>query len=113
MFRKSLNGETKIRERGSEVLFMRPSELNGKKVVEAGAKIVGTVFDIEIDPIGWKVTSLRMELADEAIDTLGYKKPFMGRVEVYLSVDAVTAVADVISLNKPISELKKLIEPPK
>ncbi len=113
MHRKSLNGKRKIRDKGSGVISMRPSELNGKKVVEAGAKIVGTVFDVEIDPVSWKVTSLRMELADEAIEMLGYKRPFMGRVEVLLSVEAINAVADVISLNKPIAELKKLIEPPK
>lgn len=92
---------------------MRPSELNGKKVVGAGAKIVGTVFDVEIDPISWKVTSLQIELSDEAIEILGYKKPFMGRVDILLSIEAVAAVADVVSLNKPITELKNLIQPPK
>ena len=48
---------------------MRPSELNGKKVVGAGAKIVGTVFDIEIDPTSWKTTTLHIELSEEAIET--------------------------------------------
>ena len=92
---------------------MRPSELNGKKVVGAGAKIVGTVFDIEIDPTSWKTTTLHIELSEEAIETLGYKKPFMGRVDISLSVEAVAVVADIISLNKPITELKKFIQPPK
>ena len=92
---------------------MRPSDLNGKKVVEAGAKIVGTVFDIEIDPTSWKITNLHLELSDEAIQTLGYKKSFMGRVDIFLSVEAVSAVADVISLNLPMNELKRLIQSPK
>jgi sporulation protein YlmC with PRC-barrel domain len=92
---------------------MRPSELNGKKVVGAGAKIAGTVFDVEIDPISWKVTSLQIELSDEAIEILGYKKPFMGRVDILLSIEAVAVVADVVNLNKPITELKKFIQPPK
>ena len=92
---------------------MRPSELNGKEVVGAGAKIVGTVIDVEIDPVSWKVTSLQLELSDEAIEILGYKKPFMGRIDILLSIDAIAVVADVVSLNKPISELKKFIQPPK
>jgi sporulation protein YlmC with PRC-barrel domain len=92
---------------------MRPSELNGKKVVEAGAKIVGTVIDIEIDPASWKVSDLRLELSDETIEILGFKKPFMGRVDIFLSVDAIAAVADVVSLNKPIKELKEFIKTPK
>ncbi len=92
---------------------MRPSELNGKEVVGAGARIVGTVIDVEIDPVSWKVTSLQLELSDEAIEILGYKKTFMGRIDILLSIDAIAVVADVVSLNKPISELKKFIQPPK
>ena len=37
----------------------------------------------------------------------------MGRVDISLSVEAVAVVADIISLNKPITELKKFIQPPK
>lgn len=92
---------------------MRPSELEGKTVVETGAKIVGTVSGIEIDPPTWTVTHLRIELADELTQTLGYKKPFLGHVEILLSVDAVKAVADMVTLNKAIDELKDVIEPPK
>ncbi len=92
---------------------MRPSELEGKTVVETGAKIIGTVSGIEIDLPTWKVTHLKIELADELTQTLGYKKPFLGHVEILLSVDAVKAVADVVTLNKAIEELKDVIEPPK
>jgi len=92
---------------------MRPSELEGKKVVGTEAKIIGTVSGVEIDSSAWKVTHLRIELTDEMVQTLGYKKPFLGHVEILLSVDAVKAVADVIALNKSIDELKDVIEPPK
>jgi len=92
---------------------MRPSELEGKQVIEAGAKIIGAVAGIEIALSGWKVTHIRIELTNEMIEILGYKKPFLGHVEILLSVDAVNAIADVVSLNKGIKELKDLIEPPK
>jgi len=92
---------------------MRPSELEGKKVIETGAKIIGTVSGIEIDCSGWKVTHLQIELTDELVETLGYKKPFLGHVEILLSVDAVKAIADVVSLNKAMKELRDVIEPPK
>ncbi len=91
----------------------RPSELEGKKVVDTGARIVGTVSGIEIDCSGWKVTHLRIELTDELVETFGYKKPFLGHVEILISVNAVKAVADVVGLNKAIDELRELIEPPK
>jgi len=92
---------------------MRPSELVGKKVVGTGAKIIGSVSDIEFDSAKWRVTHLEVELTDEAVETLGYKKPFLGHVEILLSVDAVKAIADVVGLNKAIEELKDFIEPPK
>jgi len=92
---------------------VRPSELEGKKVVDTKAKIIGTVSGIEIDSVEWKVTHLRIELTDELVETLGYKKPFLGHVEILLSVDAVKAIADVVALDKAIRELKDVIEPPK
>jgi len=92
---------------------MRPSELEGKKVIETGAKIIGTVSGIEIDCSEWKVTHLQIELTDELVETLGYKKPFLGHVEILLSVDAVKAIADVVFLNKAMRELRDVIEPPK
>lgn len=92
---------------------MRPSELEGKKVVATGAKIIGTVSDIEIDCSRWKVTDLRIELTDESVKTLGYKKPFLGRLEILLSVNAVKSVADIVALNKSIKELRYVTKRPK
>ena len=92
---------------------MRPSELEGKNVVATGAKILGTVSGIEIDCSAWKVTHILVRLTDEVVNTLGYKKPFLGHIEIMLSVDAVTAVADVVALKKAVEELKDMIEPPK
>ncbi len=91
---------------------MNPTELEGKKVVDTGAKIVGTLIGIEIDCTEWKVTHLRVELADELVEKLGYKKPFLGHAEILLSVDAVKAVSDVVGLNKGIEELRDLAGPP-
>jgi sporulation protein YlmC with PRC-barrel domain len=89
---------------------MRPSELQGKSVVGTGAKILGSVSDVEIDLASWKVTHLRIQLADEATEMLGYKKRFLGSVEILLSIKAVRAVADVVSLTNTIAELKDSVE---
>ena len=91
---------------------MNPTELEGKKVVDTGAKIVGTLTGIEIDCSEWKVTNLRVELADELVEKLGYKKPFLGHAEILLSIKAVKAVSDVIGLNRAIEELRDLTVPP-
>jgi sporulation protein YlmC with PRC-barrel domain len=89
---------------------MRPSELQGKKVVETGAKILGTISDIEFNPVEWKITNLQVELTDESVEALGLKKPRFGRVNVLLSVDAVTAVGDVVNLKRAIADLREFIK---
>ena len=74
---------------------MRPSELQGKKVVGTGAKILGTVSDVEFDPAEWKVINLQVELTDESVETLGFRSCVWARGDQALLVDAVKAVADV------------------
>jgi sporulation protein YlmC with PRC-barrel domain len=92
---------------------MRPSALEGKTVIAPEAKMIGIVSGIEINSSEWKVTHLRIELTNEMIEILGYRKPFLGHVEILLPVDVIHAIADVITLNKTLEELKNVIEPPK
>jgi len=56
---------------------------------------------------------LHVELTDEAVETLGHKKPHFGHVDILLSVKAVKAVADVVSLKKALEDLKDCVGPPK
>jgi sporulation protein YlmC with PRC-barrel domain len=37
---------------------MRSRELVGKEVIDAGARVIGRVKDIEIDPVKWNVTGI-------------------------------------------------------
>ena len=85
---------------------MRPSELEGKNVIETGGRILGTVSGIEIDLSSWKVTHLRVQLSYDAVDILGYKRPRLGHVEIKVSVDAVKAVSDVVTLDKSMKDLR-------
>jgi sporulation protein YlmC with PRC-barrel domain len=59
------------------LIIMRPSQLEDKKVVETGARIIGSVSGVEIDVSAWKVTHLRIELTNEMVDMLGYKKTLL------------------------------------
>jgi sporulation protein YlmC with PRC-barrel domain len=95
------------------MVSMRPSALEGKTVIAPEAKMIGIVSGIEIDLSEWKVTHLRIELTNDLIEILGYRKPFLGHVEILLPVEVINAIADVITLNKTLEELKKVIEPPK
>jgi sporulation protein YlmC with PRC-barrel domain len=88
---------------------MRPSELEGKNVIETGGRILGTVSGIEIDLSSWKVTHLKVQLSYDSVESLGYKRPRLGRVEIMIPVDALKAVSDVITLDKSMNDLRRPI----
>ncbi len=84
--------------------------LNGKKVIAADAYTLGEVERVNIDTGNWQVKDLLVSLSDQAIKEFAFKKPFMGSVMVCLPVTHIQAVGDVVTLNKPIHELKALKE---
>ncbi len=88
--------------------------LLGKSVVGADARLIGNVTGVEAEllPI-WQITHLHVSLTEEATRELGYKKPFLGSVEVLLPLSLVKAVGDLISLDKKVEELKDVVEPTK
>jgi sporulation protein YlmC with PRC-barrel domain len=86
------------------------SELNGKKVVGAGAFTLGEVEGAKLDTKNWQITHLQVKLTSEATEQLGFKKPMLGHAVVLLPVTLVKAVGDIVSLDKTIPELKSIIE---
>lgn len=88
--------------------------LLGKSVVADDARLVGTVTGVEVELMPkWEVTHLHVSLTEETTRELGYKKPFLGSVDVILPISIVKAVGDLISLDKKIDDLRDLVEPTK
>ena len=89
------------------------SELNGKKVIGAGAFTLGEVEGAEFDAKSWQITDLQVQLTSEAKERFGFKKPTLSHVVVLLPVILVKAVGDVVSLGGSIEELKSIVRPKK
>lgn len=88
--------------------------LLGKNVVADDARLVGAVTGVEVELMPkWEITHLHVSLAEETTREFGYKKPFLGSVDVILPISIVKAVGDLISLDKKIEDLKDLVEPTK
>ena len=88
--------------------------LLGKSVVADDARLVGAVTGVEMELMPkWEVTHLHVSLTEETTRELGYKKPFLGSVDVILPISIVKAVGDLISLDKKIDDLRDLVEPTK
>jgi sporulation protein YlmC with PRC-barrel domain len=89
---------------------MKVSKLNGKKVITANAYTLGEVTGAHVDSKDWKITHLAVGLTKEATQELGFKKPLLGSITVCLPITLIKALADVITLNKSLQELKNLDE---
>lgn len=88
--------------------------LLGKNVVGDDARLIGNVTGVEVELLPkWQITHLHVSLTEETTRELGYKKPFLGSVEVLIPISIVKAVGDLISLDKKIAELKDVVEPTK
>jgi len=94
-------------------IMVSVNALFGKNVVGEEAIIIGESTGAQIDLPRWLITHIQVKLTDEVTRELGYKKPFLGSVEVLLPVGFVKAVGDIISVNKSIKELKNIFEPRK
>ncbi len=88
----------------------RMSELTDRQVITADAYNLGDVIGAEVDTKAWKITHLNVSLSDDATRELGFKKPFLGHVDVCLPVELVQAYGDVITLRKDLANLKELPE---
>jgi len=94
-----------------EVKFVRQEQLEGKGVVDSEAKVLGYVCGIEFDIKDWGVTHLCVNLTDDAVEILGYKKPrFFGSIVINIPVEVVKAISDVVALDRSAKELRNLVE---
>ncbi len=94
--------------------MVNASYLEGKKVVGLNGDDIGEVEEIEFDIINWKITNLQLKLSDKAASELGFQKssgslgPFSmthGTKKVFMPVELISAVSDVITINKTLNEI--------
>jgi sporulation protein YlmC with PRC-barrel domain len=80
--------------------------MNGKKVITDDAYVFGEVDGVHADTTTWQVTNLEVSLTKDAAIELGFNKPMLGSVTVCLPIAYVRQIGDVVTLNKPLQELK-------
>ena len=93
---------------------MNVNQLLEKNVVGDDARLIGNVTGVEVELLPtWRITHLHVRLTEETTKELGYKKPFLGSVEVLLPVSIIKAIGDLISLDKKATDIKDVVEPTK
>jgi sporulation protein YlmC with PRC-barrel domain len=88
--------------------------LMGKKVVGLNGDSIGEVKDVDYDMVTWQITDLQLKLSDKGAMEFGIKKTAgsMGPVSVtrgsnmvYMPVNLISAVGDVITIKKSLFEI--------
>ena len=86
------------------------SRLFWKKAYTSDEVLLGEVESAELDMNTWQIRNFYIGLTDEATKTLGFKRPFLGKVVVCLPVSAIKSYQDKAILNQTIEELRSLKE---
>lgn len=86
------------------------SRLFWKKAYTSDAYLLGEVESAELDMNTWQITNFFVGLSDEAAKTLGFRRPFLGKVVICLPVSAIKTIQDTAILNKTKAELQGLKE---
>jgi sporulation protein YlmC with PRC-barrel domain len=88
--------------------------LTGKKVIGVNGDELGEVKDVEFDMGKWTISDILVKLSDKAAVELGFKthggsivgiSRSKGSDTVYMPVELVSAVGDVITINKSLIEI--------
>jgi len=86
------------------------SRLFWKKAFTSDAFLLGEVESAELDMNTWQITNFYIGLSDEAAKSLGFKRPYLGKVIICLPVDSIKTIKDTAILNKTRAELNNLKE---
>jgi sporulation protein YlmC with PRC-barrel domain len=99
------------------VIFLVSANLiTGKKVVATNGDAIGEVKDADFDTTTWKINSLLLRLTDKAASELGYTRPSgslgsfsmnRGSKSVFMPVDLVNSIGDVVTIKKSLIELEE------
>ena len=90
---------------------MKYEEIVGKKVIDKKARLLGKVYEVEINEKDMKITYFYLDVDKDAVNDLGLKKPMIGSVKAVFPTEMVDAMSDSILLNGTISELKNIVKP--
>ena len=89
---------------------MKYSKLDGMNVVTLDGFQAGEISGMEINTKKWEATHLHIELSDEAVKELGYKKPLLGHITICLTFGYVKPVGNVVTLTRKLKGLDKITE---
>ena len=88
---------------------MRSSDktLQGRTVISADGKVIGSISELFISTSDWRVESIRIELHKDIADRIGANRTIFHRGTIELPVSFVQSVSDALVLNVDVEKLRE------
>ena len=81
--------------------------VKGRPVIDANGDNVGTVDDVAVDPVTWKVSGFVVTLKREVAQKFRLQAGFMDSPRVEVGSDRVKTVGDNVILNIPLDVIQE------
>lgn len=80
-------------------------QLKGRHVIDSRGVDLGEVRDVAIDPAGWRVTGIVVDVRREVAESLRLERPFLGSPTLEISTSHVQSLGDTVLLSMSTDEM--------
>lgn len=81
--------------------------LNGRAVISADGKVLGSISELFISSPDWRLESIRIELRKDIADRIGASRTVFHRGTIELPVSFIQSVGDAVVLTVDVEKLRE------
>ena len=86
--------------------------LRGRTVIAADGQAIGSVAELFISGMDWRIEAVRIELRKEIADRIGADRTLFHRGSIELPVGFIQSVSDTVVLSVDVDKLREAHRPP-
>ena len=100
-------GLTTAGPRTEKTMRLSDKTLQGRTVISADGKAIGSISEIFISSSEWRIESIRIELHKDIADRIGANRTIFHRGTIELPVSFVQSVSDAVLLTLDVEQLRE------
>lgn len=86
--------------------------LDGRTVISADGKVIGSISELFVSTSEWRVESIRIELNKDIADSIGASRTIFHHGTIELPVSFVQSVSDTVVLTVDVEQLREVHRAP-
>lgn len=88
----------------------KTDELIGKTVTNLDGHVIGTVVEMVVDILSWKVTDLQVRVEKATAKEMSLKAPMFGTLKILVDCSRIKSVTDQIVVDLAIADFKEYVD---